>query len=130
MRILSLLIFSGLAWSQSAEQARTVLRDGFVEKSPEKRREVTVALSMVLAKDQVVDLLVRQAVLDSLVDLGDRTRYPIIKEALQDPVPEVFYAAARALWKIGDPPVRSYSKTSSPKRPRPSRTSPKTRCER
>ena len=96
MRILSLLIFSSLAWSQSAEQARTVLRDGFVEKSPEKRREVAVALSMAPAKDQVVDLLVslatdkdvlvRQAVLDSLVDLGDRTRYPIIKEALQDPV--------------------------------------------
>ena len=113
MRILSVLLFSGLAWSQSAEQARTVLRDGFVEKSPEKRREVAVALSMAPAKDQVADLLaslakdkdvlVRQAALDSLVDLGDRTRYPIIKEALQDSVPEVTYAAARALWKIGDP---------------------------
>lgn len=113
MRILSVLLFSGLAWSQSAEQARIVLRDGFVEKSPEKRREVAVALSMVPAKDQVADLLgalakdkdvlVRQAALDSLVDLGDRTRYPLIKEALQDSVPEVTYAAARALWKIGDP---------------------------
>jgi len=113
MRILSVLLFSGLAWSQSAEQARIVLRDGFVEKSPEKRREVAVALSMAPAKDEVADLLtalakdkdvlVRQAALDSLVDLGDRTRYPIIKEALQDSVPEVTYAAARALWKIGDP---------------------------
>ena len=113
MRTPSLLLFSCLAWSQSAEQARTVLRDGFIEKSPEKRREVAVALSMVPAKDQVADLLaslakdkdvlVRQAALESLVDLGDRARYPLIKEALQDSVPEVTYAAARALWKVGDP---------------------------
>ncbi len=113
MRTLSLLLFSGLAWSQSAEHARTVLQDGFAEKSPEKRREVAVALSMVPAKDPVADLLallakdkdelVRQAALESLVDLGDRARYPLIKEALQDTVPEVTYAAARALWKVGDP---------------------------
>lgn len=43
--------------------------------------------------------------LDGLVDLGDRTRYPILKDALQDPDLEISDAAARTLWRIGAPAV-------------------------
>lgn len=113
MRILGFLLVAGLVWGQPAEQARKVLRDGFVEKAPDRRREVAVALSLLPAKDPAADLLtslvkdkdvlVRQAAIDSIAELGDRKRYPLIKAALEDEVPEVAYAAARALWRIGDP---------------------------
>jgi HEAT repeat protein len=113
MRIFALFLLTGVAWGQLAEQARGVLRDGFVEKAPDKRREVAVALSMVPSKDPTTellasslrdkDVLVRQAAIESLAELGDKGRYPLLKAALADEVPEVAYAAARALWKVGDP---------------------------
>ncbi len=106
-------MIAGLVWGQPAEQARKVLRDGFVEKGPDRRREVAVALSLLPSRDPVTDLLtslvkdkdvlVRQAALDAVAELGDRRRYPLLKAALEDEVPEVAYAAARALWRIGDP---------------------------
>ncbi len=113
MRLLGLILAAGLVWGQPAEQARKVLRDGFVEKGPDRRREVAVALSLLPAKDPAADLLtslvkdkdvlVRQAALDAVAELGDRRRYPLLKAALGDEVPEVAYAAAQALWRIGDP---------------------------
>jgi HEAT repeat protein len=125
MRRLSLLallllplqpILSQTAVSASVQHARAVLRDGVTDKDPAVRIEVAVALSLIAAKDPTAsmleelardkDHLVRVAALGSIGELRDLRLAKAAREALNDDVPEVAFAAARALFKLKQPEGR------------------------
>ncbi len=94
-------------------QARAVLEKGSTEADPDTRREVAIALSLISNKDPSVsllpklvkdkDALVREAALTSIGELRDPKLAASAKDALQDDVPEVVFAAARTLFKLSQP---------------------------
>jgi HEAT repeat protein len=106
----------GQTQTQFDQRARAVLADGAGEREPDHRREVAVALSLIssqdssagllddLAKDK--DHLVREAAIVTIGELGDKARIGVAKAALDDEVPEVVFAAARTLFKLGLPEAR------------------------
>jgi HEAT repeat protein len=52
------------------------------------------------------DVDVRLAAITSLVDLKNKNTVPALRKALNDDVPEVSFAAAKALWALNDPAGR------------------------
>lgn len=95
------------------EQARAVLAEGAADNDPEVRREVAVAFSLNRSTDASFstlqslltdkDYLCREAAITSIAQLGDRKLAKLLRPALEDDVPEVMFAAARALHQLGDP---------------------------
>jgi HEAT repeat protein len=99
------------------QRARAILDDALRARNPDTRREAVLALGligprepymtrlMVMLKDD--DVPVRVAAIASLVDLRDNRALPAIRNAYDDPVPEVSFAAAKGLQAMGDPVGRS-----------------------
>lgn len=100
--------------TESTEQlAHNLLADGLHHRDPQRREQAALALGLVgpreeasrmllpLLSDQ--DVKVRIAAIGSLVDLHDSGAVPELKKSLQDPVPEVEFAAAKALWTFKNP---------------------------
>ncbi len=97
-----------------AEKAHAleVLKNGAIDRDPDTRRQVAVALSLGRASDPVntlvtslikdADSYVRQAALDTAGELGDKKLTPAAEAALNDDVAEVVFAAARALYRLHD----------------------------
>ncbi|MBM3759755.1 MAG: HEAT repeat domain-containing protein [Acidobacteria bacterium] len=89
------------------DDARKVLEEGARSKEGDQRRETAVALSLTSAKDRSIslleemlkdkDYLVRVAAVETLGELNDVSRIGLLKERLNDEVPEVAFAAAKAL---------------------------------
>ena len=98
-------------------RADKILSDGLKEKNPDVRKEVVGALSLAGAREPYLsqihgaledkDLFVRLAAVASLVDLEKKHAAPGLIKALYDESPEVSYAAAKALWALGDPTGRA-----------------------
>lgn len=96
-----------------SSRAREVLKAGAADSDPRTRRDVAVALSVVgrgdavtellptLAKDK--DALVREAAIVSIGELRDARLSQAAKDALEDDVPEVAFAAARTLFTLKQP---------------------------
>jgi hypothetical protein len=90
-----------------------VLEQGADNPDPDVRREVAVALSLASRRDPSVslleklaadkDYLVREAALVSIGELLDPRLAKAARTALHDDVPEVAFAAARALFRLHDP---------------------------
>jgi len=97
----------------ATERARAVLAAGALEADPNVRREVAIAFSLNRSTDPSIgtllsllidkDYLVREAAIASVSQMGDRTLAAPVRLALEDDVPEVMFAAARALQQLGDP---------------------------
>ena len=99
--------------SRPSSRAREVLKAGAADSDPNTRRDVAVALSVVgrgdavtellatLAKDK--DALVREAAIVSIGELKDARLSQAAKDALEDDVPEVAFAAARTLFILKQP---------------------------
>jgi HEAT repeat protein len=99
--------------STPVKTAWNVLEQGADNPDPDVRREVAVALSLAsrrepsakllekLASDK--DYLVREAALASIGDLRDPKLAKAARTALHDDVPEVSFAAARALFRLNQP---------------------------
>ena len=93
--------------------ARKVIAEGAAEKDGDARRDLAVAFSLASSKDPSTstlqtlltdkDYTVRLAAIASFGELGDKKFIPQIKTALDDDVPEVMFAAAQALFELGDP---------------------------
>jgi len=94
--------------------SRDALDKALTDKNPEVRRQAVIALSLVgsvdpypsdlqsMMNDKDVD--VRLAVISSLTDLTNSNRTMLsLHTALNDAVPEVGFAAARALYNLNDP---------------------------
>src|SRR3954447_17147407 len=113
MRKVCLFLFSACLWATTIHDARQLLTEAAHNKEGDLRREAALSLSLVAAKDPVAALLdhlvtdkdyqVRVAALDTLGELNDRSRVDLIKTALGDEVPEVAFAAAKALYALKDP---------------------------
>ena len=116
MRIACLILLSLSMWASSADDARKVLTDAAHAKEGDLRKETAFALSLIPATDTAAalldamladkDYMVRVAALDSLEELNDTARIPLLKGMLADEVPEVAFAAAKALWGMKVPEGR------------------------
>jgi HEAT repeat protein len=83
------------------------------DKNPDVRKRAAEALSLVGVKDNALqslapmlddhDVSVRIAVVITLGVFKDNRTLPLLKKALQDPVPEVDFAAAKVLYQLHDP---------------------------
>lgn len=108
-----MLLFSACLWAAPIKDAHQALTEASHNKEGDVRREAALALSLVPAKDSTLALLdslvkdkdytVRVAAIDTLGELDDRSRLELVKAALRDEVPEVAFAAAKALYTLKDP---------------------------
>jgi HEAT repeat protein len=89
-----------------------VLKEGLAEHSTNKRAQAVTALGSIGATPQVVkmvvaalkdkDVVVRQTAAAVLGEVQARRAVPQLREALDDESAEVSFAAAQALWQLGD----------------------------
>ncbi len=119
MRIWILIMLSAtLAFGQTKpvdtlQKCRSILNDAASDKNPDARIGAAEALSLVGIKDNALvslapmlddhDVPVRIAVVVTLGDFKDNRTIPLLKKAMQDPVPEVDFAAAKVLYQLHDP---------------------------
>jgi HEAT repeat protein len=119
MRIWILMLLSAtLAFGQAkpvdtVQKCQTILNDAVHDRNPDIRKGAAEALSLVGVKDNALeslgpmlddhDVTVRIAVVTSLGDFKDNRALPLLKKALQDPVPEVDFSAAKLLYQLHDP---------------------------
>ena len=121
MRILTLMMLGAtLAYGQAAPEdtvarCRSMLDAAVHDRNPDGRKVAAEALSLVGVKDNALELLapmladhnvsVRIAVVATLGDFKNNpsVSVPLLKKALQDPVPEVELAAAKVLYQLHDP---------------------------
>jgi HEAT repeat protein len=98
-------------------KADKLLADGLKDKNPDTRKEVVAAIGLAGTREPYLgeihgaledkDLYVRLAAVASLVDLEHKESAPGLIKALYDETPEVSFAAAKALWQLGDPTGRA-----------------------
>ena len=119
MRIATMLMLgTTLAFGQAkpadtVQRCRSILNDAAHDGNPDVRKGAAEALSLVGVKDNALeslapmlddhDVSVRIAVVASLGDFKDERTLPLLKKTLQDPVPEVDFAAAKVLYELHDP---------------------------
>jgi len=128
--MLSLALVSRISAATDAECSE-ILRRAIEAHNPETRTLAVVALSLATDRDlmqarlaemlQDKDVGVRLAVVASLAELKIKGALAALHQALNDDVPEVSFAAAKALWSLHDPAgkqalmavLQGESKTSS-----------------
>ncbi|MGA2610454.1 MAG: HEAT repeat domain-containing protein [Terriglobia bacterium] len=119
MRIWILMMLgTALAFGQTqpadtVQRCLSMLNDAAHDGNPDVRIGAAQALSLVGVKDNALeslapmlddhDVSVRIAVVVTLGDFKDNRTLPLLKKALQDPVPEVDFAAAKVLYQLHDP---------------------------
>jgi len=89
-----------------------IVDEALHDKNPDTRKQAVIALSLANASDHWVGVLdgmlsdndvpVRIAVVASLADLKTKKTNEALHKALNDDVPEVSFAAAKALFALGD----------------------------
>jgi HEAT repeat protein len=94
------------------EQSRAILDKALKESNPDTRKQAVIALSLAGTGEPFLsqlesmlddkDVEVRLATIASLVDLPNKRTAGMLRKALNDDVPEVSFAAARALWSLND----------------------------
>jgi HEAT repeat protein len=94
-------------------QCTEILQHALDASNPETRQQAVSALSLASGSGPLFDQLermlqdkdaqVRQAVVASLADVKSERGTAALKKALEDRVPEVSFAAAKALWARHDP---------------------------
>ena len=107
---------AALAASSEVERARSILSEGTKDGNPDIRKESTLAIGLIGKHERSTrlivpllndpDVLVRVAAIATIMDLGDRQAIPQLKKALEDPVPEVAFASAKALYGFKEPDGR------------------------
>ena len=111
--IVVLLLLPGAALlAQPEKTAWDVLKTGLSDKNPDKRRQAVTAIGSVGLDSDVLQLvegalrdtdsLVRQTAAAELGQMKARQSIPSLKTAMDDAAGEVAFAAAKALWDMGD----------------------------
>jgi HEAT repeat protein len=90
-----------------------MLKSALSSHNPDTRKDAVVALSLASDRSPLLPLLVgmagdkdvqvRLAVVASLSEVKSRAAINALEKLLQDPVPEVSFAAAKVLWNLHDP---------------------------
>src|SRR5215469_3689366 len=101
------------AVAATQEQCTELLQAALDDKNPDTRKQAVVALSLTAERGplftRLIDMLqdkdveVRQAVVASLAEAKTQRATAALHKALEDEVPEVSFAAAKALWSRRDP---------------------------
>jgi len=104
-------------WAITDAQCTEILQHALDAGNPETRQQAVAALSLAPGRgplfDQLVGMLqdkdvgVRQAVVASLADVKSASATAALHKAMEDAVPEVSFAAAKALWARHDPAGRT-----------------------
>lgn len=112
LSILAIVTAPCQAAISNAEQARNILTEALKDNNPDTRKEAVIALSLAGQEEPFLSMLtsmlsdkdvqVRLAAIASLVDLKNARTEAALRKALNDDVPEVSFAAARALWGLND----------------------------
>ena len=94
-------------------QARDIIERAVKDKNPDTRKQAAIALSLGGPREPFVsqlesmlddkDVEVRLAAVSSLADLKAKRTLAALRKALNDDVPEVGFAAAKALYRLNDP---------------------------
>ncbi|MEO8657947.1 MAG: HEAT repeat domain-containing protein [Bryobacteraceae bacterium] len=97
-------------------RAQEILTTALKEHNPDTRRQAVIALSLAASREQYFNYLddalsdkdvpVKLAVVGSLTEIAGPKSITLLRRALEDSVPEVSFAAARALWQRHDPAGR------------------------
>jgi len=114
-------LLAGVGFSQTGEpaaasnqdRARSFLEESLKDKNPDTRMHAVQALGLVSAREPYLseleamlddkDVEVRLATITSLVDLKSERTVSALRKALDSEVPEVSFAAAKALWTLNEP---------------------------
>jgi HEAT repeat protein len=98
------------------EKARDLLEKSLKDKNPETRKHAVQSLGLASASEPWLsqlegmledkDIEVRLAAITSLVDLKSSGTVATLRTALNSDVPEVSFAAAKALWTLKEPAGR------------------------
>ncbi len=114
-----LLLPAAAACASAATDAQCteLLKRALESRNPETRKQAVAALSLASSQgplfDQLVQMLqdkdveVRQGVVASLAEVKTRGATAALHRALDDDIPEVSFAAAKALWARHDPAGRA-----------------------
>jgi len=107
------LAFGQMKPADTVQRCQSMLNEAVHDRNPDGRKGAAEALSLVGVKDNALeslapmlddhDVAVRLAVVSTLGDFKDNRTLPLLKKALQDPVPEVDLAAAKVLYQLHDP---------------------------
>lgn len=122
--LLVVLLTSALAPCQTApatppsssgrdQQCQDILEKALQDKNPDTRKQAAIALSLGGSNEPFPseleallankDVEVRLAAISSLAEIRNGRTVAALHKALDDDVPEVSFAAARALWALNDP---------------------------
>jgi HEAT repeat protein len=107
------LAFAQTPSPDTPQRCQKILDDATHDRNPDTRKSGVEALSLVGVNDNVLeslapmlddhDVSVRIAVVTTLGDFKDDRTLPLLKKALEDPVPEVDFSAAKVLYQLHDP---------------------------
>jgi HEAT repeat protein len=115
--LLAALLPVGNALAQTTSNprltAKGVLNEGLHSKNPDIRKQAILAVGLFrdapAARELLLPMLkdsdaqVRIAAVSSLTDFNDPAVIPALRRTLEDPVPEVAFAAAKSLWNLRQP---------------------------
>jgi len=123
MRTIILLLAAAAAFGQTpadqppVERAYALLNTALQNNNPVKRAYALESMGIINPNPRAVgivegmledkDLGVRQAACSTLGEMKSRSSIPKLQEMLNDAAPEVAFAAARALYDMGDPAGRA-----------------------
>jgi HEAT repeat protein len=114
----ALIVFAIFVWptfaaADTEAKADAILQEALANKNPDTRKQAVAALSLAASRDPWLsrligklddkDVEVRLAGVSSLSEVKNKAVAAALRKALQDDVPEVSFAAAKALWALGDP---------------------------
>jgi HEAT repeat protein len=117
-------LLAGMGFGQAADpapasnqdRAHSLLEDSLKDRNPDTRKHAVQALGLVSAREPYLseleamlddkDVEVQLATITSLVDLKSGRTVAALRKALDSDVPEVSFAAAKALWTLNEPAGR------------------------
>jgi HEAT repeat protein len=95
------------------QQSQAALQDALDSGNPNTRKQAVIALSLAASREPLLsklesmvadkDVEVQLAAIASMEDLRSKQTIATLRQALNGEVPEVSFAAARALYELGDP---------------------------
>jgi len=105
--------------AQPEKSAWDVLKPGLVDTNPLNRRQAVTATGSIGLDPEAIrqvewalqrdtDPLIRATAAAELAEMKSRQSFPALKAALDDPAGEVGFAAAKALWDMGDKTGRGF----------------------
>lgn len=111
-RSLLVLLLVLQARAATNDDCLRILQQALKDKNPDTRKEAVVALSLAVSRGPLLpelismlddkDVAVRLATVTSLVEVKNKQSHDALSRALADKVPEVRFAAAKALWSLRD----------------------------